>query len=252
MNLAIKLIVLVATAGLFWVTAVHSHEAYKRPEGEVSEPPLINLSSRTIAMLFLGFKHIYDDFLSLWAVHYLASPDPTIYDLDALEKMLNKIATSRQRRETTYIFSCFVLSQLGRPQSCPPILELGMEVLPTSWRIPLTLGFIYTDDLNDPRKAAIYYNVCSEREYSPSYIKSVARKLAQRGGTTLEALDSSVAEVLGISEDSELYKVLKRKYKKEDEEKIENEKIENEKIENKNENEKIENEKIENIEDNEE
>lgn len=215
MSLAIKLMVLIAAAGLFWVTAVHSHEAYKRPESEVREPPLINLSSRTIAMLFLGFKHVYDDFLSIWAVHYLASPDPSIYDVDALENMLRKIARSRQRRETTYIFSCFVLSQLDRPQACPPILELGMEVLPGSWRIPLTLGFVYTEDLNDPLKAAIYYNVCAEREYSPSYIKSVARKLAQQGGTTLEELDSSVAEVLGISEDSELYKILKRKYKKE-------------------------------------
>ena len=215
MNLTIKLLVLIAAAGLFWVTAVHSYEAYKRPDSEVREPPLINLSSRTVAMLFLGFKQVYDDFLSVWAVHYLASPNPSIYDVDALEKMLKKIALSRQRRETTYIFSCFVLSQLGRPQACPPILEIGMEVLPGSWRIPLTMGFIYTEDLNDPRKAAIYYNVCSEREHSPSYIKSVARKLAQRGGTTLEALDSSVAEVLGISEDSELYKILKRKYKKE-------------------------------------
>ena len=213
MKLFIKLLVFAAAAGFFWVTAVHSHEAYKRPDSEVREPPLINLSSRTIAMLFLGFKHVYDDFLSIWAVHYLASPNPSIYETDALEKMLMKIAISRQRRETTYIFSCFVLSQLDRPQACPPILELGMEVLPGSWRIPLTLGFIYTEDLNDPRKAAIYYNVCSEREHSPSYIKSVARKLAQRGGTTLEELDSSVAEVLGISEESELYKILKRKYK---------------------------------------
>ena len=224
MNLVIKLLVFVAAAGFFWVTAVYSYEAYQRPASEVREPPLINFSSRTIAMLFLGFKQVYDDFLSIWAVHYLASPDPTIYDVDALEKMFNKIAQSRQRRETTYIFSCFVLSQLGRPQACPQILELGMEVLPSSWRIPLTMGFIYTEDLNDPRKAAIYYNVCSEREHSPSYIKSVARKLAQRGGTTLEALDSSVAEVLGISEDSELYKILKRKYKKEED----NEKIEGE------------------------
>ena len=215
MHLTIKLLMLIAAAGLFWVTAVHSHEAYQRPDSEVREPPLINLSPRAIAMLFLGFKHIYDDFISIWAVHYLASPNPSIYDVDALEKMLRKIALSRQRRETTYIFSCFMLSQLDRSQACPPILEIGMEVLPGSWRIPLTMGFIYTEDLNDPRKAAIYYNVCSEREYSPSYIKSVARKLAQRGGTTLEALDRSVAEVLGISEDSELYKILKRKYKKE-------------------------------------
>ena len=215
MNLTIKLTILVAAAALFWVTAVHSHEAYKRPESEVREPPLINLPSRTIAMLFLGFKHVYDDFLSIWAVHYLASPNPSAYDVDALENMLYKIARSRPRRETTYIFSCFVLSQLGRPHACPKILELGMEVLPSSWRIPLTMGFIYTEDLNDPRKAAIYYNACSEREHSPNYIKSVARKLAQRGGTTLEELDSSVAEVLGISEESELYKILKRKYKKE-------------------------------------
>ncbi len=218
MNLAIKLLVLVVAACLFWVTAVHSHEAYKRPDHEVQEPPLINLSARVISVLFLGFKQIYDDFLSIWAVHYLASPNPSIYDLDALERMLHKIARSRQRRETTYIFSCFVLSQLGRPQACPPILELGMEVLPNSWRIPLTLGFIYTEDLNDPRKAAIYYNVCSTREYSPSYIKGVARKLAQRGGTTLEALDHSVAEVLGISKESELYKILKRKYKDDEDE----------------------------------
>lgn len=213
MNLAIKLLVIIVAASLFWVTAVHSHEAYKRPDSEVRDPPLINLSSRTIAMLFLGFKHVYDDFLSVWAVHYLASPDPSIYDIDALEHMLSKIARSRQRRETTYIFSCFMLAQLGRPQTCPVILELGMEVLPGSWRIPLTLGHIYAEDLNDPRKAAIYYNVCAEREHSPNYIKNVARKLAQRGGTTLEQLNTSVAEVLGISEDSELYKILKRKYK---------------------------------------
>ena len=217
MKIFVRVTIFVFASGFFWLTANKSSEAYERPESAVREPPLINLSSRTISMLFLGFKHIYDDFISIWAVHYLANPDPSIYDLDQLDKMLKKIAISRQRRETTYIFSCFVLSQLGRPESCPAILEIGMQVLPTSWRIPLTLGFIYTDDLNDPRKAAIYYNVCSEREFSPSYIKSVARKLAVRGGTTLEELEHSVAEVLGISEDSELYKVVKQKYKENNE-----------------------------------
>lgn len=213
MNLFVKLLVFVAASWFFWFTATRADEAHKRPESSVVEPPLINLPARTIAMLFLGFKHVYDDFLSIWAIHYLASNDPSVYDTEELDKMLKKIAISRHRRETTYIFSCFVLSQVGRAESCPYVLGIGMEVLPDSWRIPLTLGFIYTEDLNDPRKAAIYYNACSEREDSPTYIKSVARKLAERGGTTLEELDRSVAEVLGISKDSELYKILKRKYK---------------------------------------
>ena len=213
MSLVPKLLVLVVAAVFFVAVAQRSHELVARSEFEIREPPLVNLSPRTVSLLFLGFKNIYDDLLAIWAVHYLASDEPEKYDQDKFDLFLQKISRMRHSIESIYMFSCFVLTMVERPLSCVPILQTGMEVMPHSWRLPLTMGFVYSFELDEPAKAAIYYNVCSERENAPEYIKGTASKLAKKGNTTLEELDRSMAEILGISEDSEFYKILKKKYR---------------------------------------
>ena len=207
-------IVLLLSLGVFFIFTSHrAQQGRITSESTVRMPPWINLSPLTISLLTLGFKAAYDDFLAIWIVHYLASPDTSIYDLDSLDNMLQKTAAIRHPLESIYMFSCFTLTMLKRPRSCETILHTGMEVLPDGWRLPLTMGFVYAFDLDEPRKAAIYYNACSERENAPTYIKNVARKLAKKGGVTLNQLDNSLAEILGISENSKIYKVLKQKYK---------------------------------------
>lgn len=214
-----KLILLMLTvaAAAFFFSAKRAKEASSTPSSWVKEPPLINLSPNYINLIFLGFRNVYDNFVSIWAIHYLASNDHSVYDLDQLEDLLLKISAKEHRRETLYMFSCFVLSQLGRPESCVPIINAGIEMLPHSWRLPLTLGFIYMEDLNDNSKAAIYYSACAERENSPTYVKSVARKLAARDEASLEDLENSLAEVLQIPEDSDLYKILKERNEEKEE-----------------------------------
>lgn len=207
-------ILLVLSSGVFFVVASHRAQQWRvASDSVVRMPPWINLSPRTISLLTLGFKAAYDDFLAIWVVHYLASPDASVYDLDSLDRMLQRVAAIRHPLESIYMFSCFTLTMLKRPRSCESILHTGMEVLPDGWRLPLTMGFVYAFDLDEPKKAAIYYNACSERRHAPTYIKNVARKLAKKGGVTLNQLDNSMAEILGISEDSKIYRVLKQKYK---------------------------------------
>ena len=218
MSLVLKLLVLVAAAVFFVAVAQRSYELVERSDFEVREPPLINVSPRTISLLFLGFKNIYDDLLAIWAVHYLASNEPEKYDQDQFDSLLQKVSRMQHSIESIYMFSCFVLTMVKRPLSCIPILRLGIEVMPRSWRLPLTMGFVYSFELDEPAKGAIYYNVCSEREDAPEYIKGTARKLAKKGNTTLEELDRSMAEILGIPEDSEFYKILKKKYRQNTEE----------------------------------
>ena len=214
----ISVLLIVLAVSFFAITALKAREAERLPDSFVRDPPLIDMPTDILSMVFLGFRNVYENFVSIWAVHYLAAPDVTVYDVDQLDRMLKKVANMRHRRETLYVFSCFILSTLQRPEACVDILTTAMEVMPESWRVPFTLGIIYMEDLNDFRKAAIYLNMCSERKYSPTYIKNVARRLAIKGSTTLEKLEHSVADILGISEDSELYKVIKRKYPKAEDE----------------------------------
>lgn len=208
----LKAVLVVVSVLFFVLTSTRAREATQLPDSFVNYPPLIDIPERYISLMFLGFRNMYENFLAIWTTHYLVSPTVEDYDLDQLDKMFKKVANVRHRREYLYMLSCYVIANLKRPESCVDIITAGMERLPESWRLPLVLGSIYMEDLDDPRRAAIYFNVCSERENSPDYIKNVARKLAERGNTTLDALEHSVADVLGIPEDSDLYKIIKRRY----------------------------------------
>ena len=212
-NHILKAVLVVVSVSFFVLTSTRAREATKLPDSFVNNPPLVDIPDRYISMMFLGFRNIYENFLAIWTTHYLVNPTIEKYNLDQLDTMFKKVAKVRHRREYLYMLSCYVIASLKRPESCVDIITAGMERLPESWRLPMVLGFIYMEDLDDPRKAAIYYNVCSERENSPKYIKNVARKLAERGNTTLDTLEHSVADVLGIPKDSDLYKIIKRRYK---------------------------------------
>ncbi|MDE3269845.1 MAG: hypothetical protein OYH77_06140 [Pseudomonadota bacterium] len=213
-----KAVLVVVSVLCFVLTSTRAREATSLPDSFVRTPPLVDIPERYVSMMFLGFRNTYENFLAIWTTHYLVSPTVEKYDLDQLEKMFKKVASMKHRREYLYMLSCYVIANLKRPEACVDIITAGMERLPESWRLPLVLGSIYMEDLDDPIKAAIYYKVCSEREHSPDYIKNVARKLAEQGGTTLDSLERSVADVLGIPEDSDLYKIIKRRYKEDTEE----------------------------------
>jgi hypothetical protein len=168
----------------------------------VEPPPLASLDPRIVEIVTLGFKGVYDDFLSIWSIQFLV--DEKVKAQTAEEVFRSIKATTRQRPkiESIYLLSCFVLTfDLKRPDLCKDIIIDGMSALPDSWRIPVTMGFTYAYRMNDNENAAIFYALAASRPGAPKYFGSLARKLADKSSLTVEDLQGSLQEIFRGGED---------------------------------------------------
>ena len=140
---------------------MHSHEAYQRPDSRGARASLDQPLVAHYCHAVFGLQSMSTMTFSAFGRCIISLvPTRLSMTLTRLEKMLSKVAVSRQRRETTYIFSCFVLSQLGRPQACPSILELGMEGVARQLAYSADIGFYLHRRPQRPRARRAIYLQC--------------------------------------------------------------------------------------------
>jgi len=73
-------------------------------------------------------------------------------------------------------------------RSAMEILKLGMFYHPQYWKFPEMMGFYYFFKLNNPLKAAQYYEMASRLPGHPPYVPSISGKLYEESGRYGEAL----------------------------------------------------------------
>jgi hypothetical protein len=185
---------MLGVAGHFTIAANKAYDANRNRITFLAPPPLSGFKEPIINILTLGQKNLYDDFIDIWLVQILADPKAKTANIDELNKTILQVTDLHPKIESIYMLSCFILGiDLNRPDFCEKIILNGLNAFPNSWRLPMTQGFMYGFKLNDPVKAAAFYDLASSRQESPPYVASLAKKMLNKEplteGDAKEALE---------------------------------------------------------------
>ncbi len=172
---AIWLVVLV---NAFYLVNQKSYRFAKGKDGELLLPPLVELDPRMIDIATLGHKGLYEDIIAIWTTQTIVDKSLSQYSAEAVFEFVSKIVRHEPKIEQTYLLPCFILAlDFKRPEFCERIIIHGLNAFPNSWRLPMTQGFIFAFQLNQPLKAAAFYSLAASRPESPPYVGRVAKKL---------------------------------------------------------------------------
>lgn len=91
------------------------------------------------------------------------------------------------------MLSCFVLGlDLKRADLCKEVIIDGMKAMPDSWRIPITMGFMYAYQLNDVSNAVIYYSLAASRPDAPDFLKKLSVNMLEKNSISVQELQESL------------------------------------------------------------
>lgn len=190
---------LTGTFGIFVVSANRATEVNRDRVVLVSPPPLSEFDLPTVNILTLGYKNLYDDFVNIWLLQILANPLVKSEEASQVNDVVLKVARLRPKIESLYMLSCFVIAlDLKHPEYCEAIILHGLNAFPNSWRLPMTQGFIYAFKLNDPVKAAAFYDLASSRPQSPPYVAGLAKKLLNQEPIAGEEVQEALNLMLNV------------------------------------------------------
>lgn len=165
-------------------------------------PPLSDLPRDLIKILTLGHDRLYDDFIYIWLIQFLIPEKNT--PLEPAPIVLRRTQNTLRLLppiEYLYLLSCYIQAfQFKQPQVCKEILLKGMAAVPESWRIPMTLGYIYAFNLKDLSTGGHYYMVSSQQEGSPAYFASLGQKLINGDPVSIKDLQDSLKKIFEPSD----------------------------------------------------
>ena len=162
----------------------------------VEPAPLSSIEPRILGIITLGFRGVYDDFLSIWTIQFLADARLKDFTTDEVFAAIKSTTRQRPKIESIYLLSCFVLAlDLNRPDLCKEIIIDGMNALPDSWRLPVTQGFMYAYKLNDIPNAAIFYSLAASRPGAPPYLQKLSANMIEKNELSVEDMQSSLSNM---------------------------------------------------------
>ncbi|WP_141736178.1 hypothetical protein [Oligoflexus tunisiensis] len=167
-------------------------------------PPLSQFSSGVIAVLTLGHKGIYDDFINIWLLQTLLDPRKGD-DAEGMMRQIRSVIRHHPKLETTYMLSCIVMMQdFKRPEHCQEIILAGLKAFPMSWRLPMTQGYVEYFEMKQPAQAASFFMMAASRPHSPEYVQNTVKKLLREKDLTPEDLKRSL-EIIAETESSDTF-----------------------------------------------
>ena len=191
---------------------VHSEQASWKL---VSAPPMSSLNSKSINILTLGHRGIYDDFATIWIVQFLGDKNLVRNaSADEVFNAVNSFTKHQPKHEAIYLLSCFVLAlDYDHPEHCETLSIDGLKAFPDSWRIPMTQGFIATFKLQDDIKAAAFYQMAASRPNSPPYVGKLAVRLANRGFANGQDMNETLDMLREVPGGTRIMEVLRERMK---------------------------------------
>lgn len=177
----------------------------------IEKPLLADTDPRLMTILTLGHRGLYEDFLAIHALQYLVDPNLKRENSDVARNAMMAAARQGPRVESFYMLGCFIMdAEFAKPEWCEALSHAGIKALPTSWRIPLTQGYFFSFKLNDPVQAANWYALAASRPGVPTYVGSLAAKLAANNSLTVEDLEQSVRGMFDIPEGSRIREMIEK------------------------------------------
>lgn len=204
---------------LSMVTCVKTGEKLSRSELAswklVSAPPMSTLNSKSIDILTLGHRGIYDDFATIWTIQFLGDKNLTRKaTADEVFNAVSSFTKHQPKLEAIYLLSCFVLAlDYNRPEYCEVINVDGLKAFPDSWRIPMVQGFVASFKLQDDIKAAAFYQIAASRPQSPPYVGKLAARLSQRGLANGQDLNETLDMLREVPGGTRIMEILRERMK---------------------------------------
>ncbi len=196
-------------SGLLWQTTPSRIGRLKAEYDLFSPPPLSQLNTTVINIMTLGHFGIYEDFINIWLLQTLLDPRKGT-DAEPMMNMIRSVIKHHPRLETTYMLSCFVMFQdYKKPENCQEIILAGLKAFPTSWRLPMTQGYVEYFLMKQPAQAASFFMMAASRPESPEYVQSTVKKLLSENNLSPVDLQKSL-DIMAESGNSDAFiKLLK-------------------------------------------
>lgn len=163
-------------------------DAQAKPLAAANEE-LILQSPEAIKKLSLGYDGLLGDIYWTRAVQYygreMNEPRP---DFHLLWPLLNVTTTLDPKLEVAYHFGAIFLSETGsigagRTDLAIKLVKRGIAANPNIWQLGTDLGFLYYWRLKDYQDASAAYLQASRIPNSPPWIKVMAARVAETGGS---------------------------------------------------------------------
>jgi hypothetical protein len=164
----------------------------------VTAPPLATLDRRLVDVVTLGYRHLYDDFATVWLLQFLADEKLKTRPPEEVQRAVRVVTRLGPQIESLYLFACVTLSRdLRRPDLCDGITRDGVRALPAAWRLPAMQGYVCAFLLKDDACAATWYTLAGSRPQAPKYIARFGEKLTRKEHLEQGELDQTIQEILG-------------------------------------------------------
>jgi hypothetical protein len=183
-------ITLVVAPALFAAIAALQVSIDARTRSAASQKQeLLLRSGPLVKKLSLGYDPLLADIYWTRAVQYYGARigKPHV-DYDLLWPLLDLTTTLDPRLLIAYRFGAIFLSEpppigAGRTDLAVELVKRGIAVNPDAWRLDSDLGFLYYWRLKDYPNAAAAYLAASRVPHSPPWLKLMAARVADKGGS---------------------------------------------------------------------
>jgi tetratricopeptide (TPR) repeat protein len=150
---------------------------------------LLLRSGPLVKKLSLGYDPLLADIYWTRAVQYYGARIGKLHaDYDLLWPLLDLTTTLDPRLLIAYRFGAIFLSEpppigAGRTDQAIELVKRGIAANPDAWRLNSDLGFLYYWRLKDYPNAAAAYLAASRVPNSPPWLKLMAARVADKGGS---------------------------------------------------------------------
>lgn len=158
--------------------AVRAEELSYLPKGEY------------LKIAVLGYDQFAADLIWLKAVQHLGATRQSKGGYVWAYHVVNVVTDLDPKFLSAYLASGTVLGVwAGLQYESIEILRKGMRENPDVWQLPFYIGYDYFYELCDPAKAAPYFQAAARLPGAPSYLPSLAARMAVAGGDPAAALE---------------------------------------------------------------
>lgn len=145
-------------------------------------------SAETVKRLSLGYDGLMADVYWTRVVQYFGGKHYVrSHEYMMLKPLLNITTTLDPKLLVAYQFGSTFLAQnppegAGNPKAAVELAQKGIDNNPEAWRLYYQLGFIYWQELHDPKKASEVFLKGSQVPGALPWMRIMAAALAQTGG----------------------------------------------------------------------
>jgi len=188
MNQRVVFISTVLTIGLLLASVPVLDQVDRAREDQTLQDVLYVPSAGTVKHLSLGYNGLMADIYWTRVVQYFGGKHHLkSREYQLLAPLLDITTTLDPHLVVAFQFGAIFLAQsppegAGDPQAAVRLAERGIANNPAEWRLYYDLGYIYWQELHDPRAASAAFLKGSQVPGALPWMKVMAAALAQSGG----------------------------------------------------------------------